>query len=362
MPPEQPVMEQPELIISHVDPVELHQLIKKVEQRTGPDASSTSLQPRPNGRRPKRKRTQSLSDISEISSRVNDYGRGFWEEQTAQTSARDSQSFSVSGTWAPETQLPGKVKIESLADELSNAMVSHYNDRTKDWVPLSDLRRICSPDAVAEELKGTGNASQIEGYKTYVCGKKPSDFKDGHSAYIVFAILVRMGRLDMLGGFSSKKIRDRHFPFTYGRDGTLQPRSLSPQGDDQPRFPSTDRTFMTQFYAEQWRFNVPIIAMADHGQPVEYELHSETIMPWTSCRLLDEKGWHADVFKIEIHPDHHHFVSNYPRIETFSSKLFLTRATRLNTTCLPSRRSPLMTRESFVERFTHSERPRLGLM
>ncbi|UPL01413.1 hypothetical protein LCI18_012347 [Fusarium solani-melongenae] len=307
MPPEQPLMEQPELIISPVDPVELHQFIKKVEQRKGPDASSTSLHPHPHGRRPKRKRTQSLSDISEISSRVNDYGRCFWEEPTAQASVRDSQSVSVSKTWAPETELPGNIKIESLADELSNAMVSHYNDRTKDWIPLSDLRRICSSDAVEEELKGTGNASQIEGYKTYVCGGEPSDFKDGHSAYIVFAILVRMRRLGMLGGFSSEKIRDRHFPFTYGRDGTLQPRSLSPQGDDQPCFPSTDRTFMTQFYAEQWRFNVPIIAMADHGQPVEYELHSETIMPWTSCHLLDEKGWHADVFKIEIHPDHHHF-------------------------------------------------------
>ncbi|KAI8672080.1 Protein kinase domain-containing protein [Fusarium sp. Ph1] len=309
-PPEQPVTEHPELRISQVDPVELHQFIEKIEQRTGPDTSSTSLHPRPNGRRPKRKRTQSLSDISDISSRVNDYGRGFWEEQTLQTSVRDSQSFSVSGTWAPETQLPVKVKIESLADELSNAMVSHYNDRTKDWIPLSDLRRICSPHAVAEELKGTVDASQIEEYKTYVCGKKPSDFRDGHSAYIVFAILVRTGRLDMLGEFFRKKIRDRHFPFTYGNDGTLQPRSLSPQGQNRPRFPSTLRTFMTQFYAEQWHVNVPIISMTDDKQPVEYELHSETIMPWTSCRRLDEEGWHAQVFEIAIHPDHHRFTGH----------------------------------------------------
>lgn len=310
MPSEQPRGECPELITPETDPIAVNKLVNDtIEQLRGADTCSTSLHPT-NGRRPKRKRTVSLSDISEISSRVNDYGRSFWEEQTIQTAVRDSQSLSVFGTWVPETQLPGKVEIESLSNELSKAMVRHYNDRTKDWIPLGELRRICSSHAVAEELKGKVDASQMKHYKAYVCGNTPNDFKNGQSAYIVFAILIRTGRLDMLHKFFTAKVCDRHFPFIYGDGDVLQPRNKSPQGHDRPRFPSTDRTFMTQFYAEQWRFNVPIIAMADHGQPVEYELHSETIMPWTSCRLLDEKGWHADVFEIEIHPDHHHFTGH----------------------------------------------------
>lgn len=308
-------MEHPEVRISDVDPVELNNLVEVVEKRAGPNDYPASLRPT-DGHRTKRQRTGAPSVVSKVSSRsVDDNGRIFFQETAAQTSLRDSQSLSGAGTWARETQLPPKVEIVSLADELNRAKVRHYNSRTKDWVPVGELRRICSPEAVGEELKGTVDASRVEEYKTYVCGKTSGDFKDGHSASIVFAILVATGRLSMLDEFLGANIRDKHFPFTYGNDGMLHPHKKDPKSRGTlPRFPSTDGTFITSFYREQWYFNVPIISMSDYNEPAEYKLHHETIMPWTHYRRLDEEGWHAKVFEIKIHPGQHFFVSNSPPV------------------------------------------------
>ncbi|KAJ4213968.1 hypothetical protein NW759_010497 [Fusarium solani] len=315
MPADQASIEHPKLRIPEEGPVALGKIVKKMEQRPGPNSSSISLQPL-NGRQARRRMTGSMSGTSDRSSRVKDYGRSFWEDPTSKSPVRYAQSLSVFGTCAPGTLPPG-AEVKSLADCLVDAMVPHYNDRTKDWIPPSDLMRLCSPQAVSAVLKRMIDASQVEVYTNYVCGMTPDDFKNGYSAYLVFATLVLIRRLDMLDKFFRAKICDKHFPFAWRDKSMLQLHSRQSRGKRRRRFPSTEKEFMSTFYSAQWHFNVPVISMTGNRQATEYKLHPNTIMPWTSFEPVEKLGGFSAVNKVEIHPDHRRFSGH----DTFALKV-----------------------------------------
>lgn len=316
MSPEQPPMAQPKLSISISDPVIARKLVDEgMEQLRGPKSASECLG-LPGDYPTGLNRSRSLSNRSDLSSRIDDYGRRFREDSTSGPLEKGLQQLSLLGVGTegslggPETYRPDEVQIQSLADDLTAAAVKHYRDRTKDWIPLGELRRLCSRPVVYEELKGRVDQSHLQKYTDYVCGQTDDDFNAERSSHILFAILVLTGRLDLLGGFYEAKVCDRDFPFIRGDDGVLRPLKRASRGKETRHFPSTEKSFISQFYREQWHINVPIISMTRDKQPAEYELHAETIMPWTSRHHINEKSGHADVYKVEIHPDHHRFIGH----------------------------------------------------
>ncbi|KAM0428885.1 hypothetical protein ACHAPT_006685 [Fusarium lateritium] len=314
MPSQQSPMEPPKLRIPETDPVVAIGVVTRRMEQLKRSESDTSCLGLPGGYQPGANRPRSLSDRSDRSSRIDDYGRRFREEYpTSESSERYSQHESLLNTGAslggPVTCRPGEVQIQSLADDLSSAKVPHPLDRTKDWLPQGQLERLCSRQEVSNQLKGEKfSPADVEKYTNYVCGTTPGDFRAGRSAQILFVILVLSKDLDQLRRFFKAGICDRDFPFARGDDNMLRPlNKLNSQGEERLCFQPSETRFMSQFHQQQWHLTVPIISLTSDQTPGEYELHSETIMPWTSRHPVNEKSGHADVFKVEIHPDHHRF-------------------------------------------------------
>lgn len=352
MPPKQPPMGHPEFRFREPDPVDLNDPVNVInhvnEQMEQLGRPNNNLQP-PIHYRTQNGGPRSSSDKSDVTSRIDDYGLSFrveyprpeWPERYPQ----DETLLEVGAQGSvgdPKTHRPGEVQVQSLTEDLCDAMVEHADKSTDDWLPDVELRRLCNPFNVSQELEEAQfSESDVQKYTSYVCGKTPNDFKEGRSAQILFAILVLIKQTKRLGGFYDAGICDRHFPFTKGKNGMLEARKTGPRDEKRPLFPSNEKSFMRRFYLEQWNICVPIISMHPGNQPAEYKLHPKTTMPWTYREPVSKHGGHAEVFKIKIHPHHHRFVSSYLEHIFISDQAMdcLTQASRLGTTRLPSRRS-----------------------
>lgn len=68
---------------------------------------------------------------------------------------------------------------------------------------------------------------------------------------------------------------------------------------------------MVMFHREQFHFLAPFVTKSEKDEVIEYQLHTETIMPYTQYELIPRESTFSQVYKVEIHPDHHSFVSSF---------------------------------------------------
>ncbi|KAF5013623.1 hypothetical protein FDECE_384 [Fusarium decemcellulare] len=302
---------------SAMDPREANKLVADYVESKPPSnllSLRQSVEPEPTPEYPK--------EASIPSSQVHDYGLSNVPDDNpcTPTVSNDPQLMSFIGTgqnYSPEsTNNPAELEdddLESLADCLRNAMQQHVLDGTKEFLPLGELRRICTFPNVLQELEGLFPEKAKE-YAHYVCRETFDDFRLGHSAHKLFVILALTEKLDKLPRFIEAGICDRHLPFTW-EPGNKVLRSrgrrlVGTHAVGKPCFLENEKNFMRVFYREQWQVLIPFISKTKSNQVGEYELGGDTIMPWIFYEPVGNDSEFSQVFKIMIHPDHHTFDDN----------------------------------------------------
>ncbi|KAI8718306.1 Protein kinase domain-containing protein [Fusarium sp. LHS14.1] len=283
--------------------------------------SQLPFDPLPDDSQLSNKRRITFSEKSGGSSHVYDYGRSA-ERDTCLRPPRLSLNGS-NDSFFLEVGAGISITLDtesSLADRLCDAMEPHFKKKTKSWLSREALLRLCQPSDVLKELKAIFHPSDAQRYCNYVCGDRSADAQNRRSAHKIFAILVLIKELDKLGRFVNSEICDDDLPFIWEGDILCaQGQPLIPKQRDEHEncFKKGEISFMQNFHDKQWQIHVPLIYKPKDNQVLEYQLHSETIMPWTSRQPVKKQGGFAKVYRVEIHPDRHAF----DEYDTFALKV-----------------------------------------
>ncbi|KAI0438306.1 kinase-like domain-containing protein [Xylaria telfairii] len=220
-------------------------------------------------------------------------------------------------------------EYEGLAHELHRAMVDAYPDCNNTFLPLGELERICQESVVRRELKRAFRNSStklVESYTKYVCDDSRNPKQRENTSVKLFAILVLMGKLDMIGDLIEAGIKDRHLPLRksktkYPSDFMLVKNEITVNGVLEQitcceNWGSNDKN---EFYSRQWGLLSPYFDKAEDGSVVLYDLDEQVIMPWTTIGEQAVGGF-SDVMHVTIHKDHHAFAAQSFAIKTPSSE------------------------------------------
>ncbi|RSL65884.1 hypothetical protein CEP54_004021 [Fusarium duplospermum] len=279
-----------------------NEFLERFEKRKQP-SNIPSIDPLPDDNQIS-KRRKTFSERSGSSSHVYDYGRSqsdLMSPLSSQSGTNDTSLLEV------DTRDPS-----TLANSLCTAMVPHFGDKTKGWLPRTKLSQLCQRSIISRELKKVFPESDVPIYLDYVLGNRTKTTKIRGPARIIFAILVLIKETDKLGRFFEAGFCDEDLPFIFDADGILlsQGRPDNQSSKRKTCFMKEDTSLMRSFHREQWQINVPFIYRPKKNRVLEYQLHSETIMPWTSREPVKQNGGFAKVYKVQIHPDHHAFFQD----------------------------------------------------
>ncbi|KAM6505109.1 hypothetical protein FSOLCH5_015029 [Fusarium solani] len=285
------------------------------DSKRGQSSHCPALDPLPNDADINRGR-DAFSSHSGDSSHVFDYGRSLQSDRTA-TRSLTAQDTDLVGIGGADNTLHQRSR---LGDLLSRAMLEGQSKR---WLPESELLRLCQPGNIRKELTATFGDSDGMKLFHYVCPLE--DAQTDRSACKIFAILLLINELKELKQFVKCGYCDKDLPFTWfdsrNRRQILCPRnqpfSRNQDSEHKTCFLEGGDRFMHNFYREQWQVHIPFISMTKNERVVEYELHDDTIMPWTFREDVRQQSGYSDVYKVEIHPGHHSFGVN----KTFALKV-----------------------------------------
>lgn len=183
------------------------------------------------------------------------------------------------------------------------------------FIPRGQLDAICNFDAVCSEVRCYARSdADAASCAEYVCGPKARPlYRNTSSLRKIFATLVLINQTQLVFEFQKAGIKDKHLPLRKNYDET----TLLSTNDDAKEnvqldfFAETgDPWVVAEFYDKQWAVYVPFITRdPEKDRACDYKLDAETIMPWTNYPTNVDVGGYGDVRRIEIHPEHHGFVS-----------------------------------------------------
>lgn len=203
-------------------------------------------------------------------------------------------------------------EMESMEQRLHAATVEP--DEGKEWLPASALDDICNRSDVLRELEKLFQADDAKEYANYVCGSSGDPPNESQSSRRIFAILVLITRVASLPLFVKADLRDAHLPLIWiddSRNGLYSP-SFHSKKIALSCFWKKDLSLMRNFYQTQWQLIVPFIAKDSDDEVKEYQLHRDTIMPWTDMIGDPLDSGFSKVRQVKIHDAHHTFVSAGP--------------------------------------------------
>ncbi|KAF2011918.1 kinase-like protein [Aaosphaeria arxii CBS 175.79] len=200
-----------------------------------------------------------------------------------------------------------------LRPQLQNAVVrSPYVH--KKFIPQQQLLRIATPERVSRELLKIWLKKP---WKTKVV-PDPAD-----SYQRILAILILMDRGSKIRMFVKRKITDNYLPFDkIPREDNNEKSLMMLQSRDNPQGPAP--TFRKQadaddFFDHQWIVLAPLFKGPLDMQINHNEIHQEATMPFLSQKPIAASGF-GQVFKTEIHPEHHDFSEAEKPCNVFAIK------------------------------------------
>ncbi|KAI1394282.1 kinase-like protein [Hypoxylon trugodes] len=256
---------------------------------------------------------------SERSSVVQDLGRELrWEHSTlsqpdTSTQGHDSDSADLLlGISGGSNNNPVEVhgEIRTLLDSHSRIAPKGNGEDNEVFIPLDAQEEIISHAKVKRELRNFYSGQELDCLVEYICGNKRSDAtKIGRQ---IFAILVLMGKQNLIKNFHAAHIYDANLPFRscgIGNNLKLIPKGL---GNDQDIgslrcFESWTSDDKVLFSTYQWRMLSPFFDRRPDRPPFYYPLENKIVLPWTECRQMDDTGGHSHVWRVKIHDAHHGF-------------------------------------------------------
>lgn len=182
------------------------------------------------------------------------------------------------------------------------------------FIPRRQLDVICNFDAVFTEIREFAHSdAEAALCAEYVCGPRESpSYEHFSSSRKIFATLVLIEKVQLIFEFQKAEIRDKHLPLRFDRDMATHWFSCGADDLSLRVFRAVLRRspfVVSKFYEQQWSVHIPYIARDPRkDKPCDYQLDSETIMPWTEFPENVDSGGFGHVRRVEIHADHHGFV------------------------------------------------------
>jgi hypothetical protein len=230
-----------------------------------------------------------------------------------------------------------KGKHQKTSDQAADQ--SHLNDRlvgalrlepstNRDFLPKGDLDNLVTQQSVNHELSRRrylpkkpmlrtlrrndcvriGSPLEHESARLSQLGLV-QDIAHQHGSCCfqqVFAILLSMGSLKKIWSFIEEQVTDADLPLSKVRqDGVFQ---LRRRGDTQTPLKCLDKqSDIIKFVTFQWLVLAPVFGEAVGKKVSHFKAAKSQILPFVLWEKKDRRGGSGEVYRVEVHPDHHKF-------------------------------------------------------
>ncbi|KAK0621007.1 kinase-like domain-containing protein [Immersiella caudata] len=209
----------------------------------------------------------------------------------------------------PRGKLEKLINVRVVEKELASITPLVPNSRTtKSWAELicsdpSSVRAICSVKSDADAGTSAGRA-----YRK------------------IFAMLVRMDKVYSIFKFIEEEVSDEELPLMQyippeeTQGNSIQLRRKNDATRPLKCFDGWKDKSVRHFFRDQWEMVSPFFAQGEHCNVRHYQLADADILPFTydshdeqgsNGQGLLERGGFGEVFKVQIHPDHHKFEGKH---------------------------------------------------
>jgi hypothetical protein len=138
----------------------------------------------------------------------------------------------------------------------------------------------------------------------------------------IFAILLLIERPFRIWKFVDEAVCDADLPLMKvprkNRPGAFKLRRKNAPDVPLRCFKRWKRSTVLRFEEWQWAMLAPFFAMGERKHVKHYILQLEVILPFTSWEKIGHGGGFGQVFKANIHPDHHNF-DDFEVLTTFTA-------------------------------------------
>ena len=203
-----------------------------------------------------------------------------------------------------QTRLPNDPSSAQLPKRIRAATEKTYLGQT--FLPHGKLEDLVTAEVVQMELDKS-NCSKLARMRS------PITVEDGSAYLKILSILYLMKQPSKIRIFAKNKVCDIHLPLERCSEskkdiGYHVLRSRYKKGAAHVKFKRRD--YADDFFENQWKVLVPILVGNGEGRVLPGVFEPESILPFISHDGVLKQGGSSDVFKTEIHCDHHKLSTN----------------------------------------------------
>ncbi|EUC34846.1 hypothetical protein COCCADRAFT_35545 [Bipolaris zeicola 26-R-13] len=201
--------------------------------------------------------------------------------------------------WA-RTYLPRDAPTTQLRKKLAEATIKTH--RQLKFIPRSHVKKIVTAEAVQIELDRSN-------YPTFRRIHRDPVTTDDYSAYRkILAILYLIKKPSKIRMFVQYGVCDKDLPLVKCNSSNnpyYSPELRSRNNHLAQPIIFRRRDYADDFLEKQWTVLAPVFAKSEEDRNAHIVLESDEILPFISQSEVTRQGGFGDVYKTEIHPDHH---------------------------------------------------------
>jgi hypothetical protein len=206
---------------------------------------------------------------------------------------------------------------KSLKKVLKEHLVScAQHNKEKRFIPRRQLQTTCNIKAVRRELKRVYPRSDpdfCEQLASLICHDQTRNSSAISKPYLkIFAILALIKEAKLIDFFRKQSLCDDDLPFQSTSDfQRMWPKNKEEK--DHLQFPEgVDDDFVEDFVRVQWQLLAPSFKSPESSslRCNFYEFDDKTILPITKVSKNKHTGGFGVVERIQLHEEHHEFVSS----------------------------------------------------
>jgi hypothetical protein len=225
-------------------------------------------------------------------------------------------------------EIPGEIDDdpEKTLEERLYAELCPTTQPRHEFIPMGRLNSIINEAAVRREMDRDPILSRLQDDQKATLTKQicqphriATSPRGVYTSYRkIFAILVLIYEVDQITQFLNYEVTDSDLPLVNpegSRNFELR-RSHAPKEALQC-FEGWKIGHKRQFFEWQWAMLAPFLSRTRDGQVAFYDFPDRTVLPFTKEAtqshqkeyepLERAEGGYGDVFKVQIHPEHHNF-------------------------------------------------------
>ncbi|EPE24891.1 Protein kinase-like (PK-like) [Glarea lozoyensis ATCC 20868] len=216
-----------------------------------------------------------------------------------------------------------KVAFSTIRTEMSAARVEWPEGSNRFFVPVDDMDRIFTTQSIADGLKWEGSTKDLP-----IKARFALAYKIKSKARKLFAILVQLGKGNIIHDFLEKRIDDNHLPFVRSdRADKSDNYKLYSRLDSYWQLDCTqnwDQDTIIDFAREQWAVDAPVFEAA--AEIHHYDFHDNCILPFIKDEARGDNvalGGLSSVWEVVIHPAHQKLYKTSHHGPSFALKRLL---------------------------------------